>query len=56
MKRGAFSIARVSGDVSPADVASKPLAVEDLRKKVESVGAPKAEVGGHGRLQLASVF
>ena len=39
VKRGSFSIAHVSGDVNPAVVATKPLAVEDLRQKVESVGA-----------------
>ena len=38
VKRGSFSIAHVSGDVNPAVVATKPLAVEDLRQKVESVG------------------
>ena len=39
MKRGSLSIVRVSGDVNPAGVATKSLAVEDLRKRVESVGA-----------------
>ena len=34
VKRCSFSIVRVSGDVNPADVATKSLAVDDLRKKV----------------------
>ena len=38
-KRGACPIARVSGDVNPGGVATKLLAVEDFRKRVESVGA-----------------
>ena len=39
IRRGAFSLVQVPGTQNPADVGTKPLAVTELREKLELVGA-----------------
>ena len=39
VKRGFFKIVRMPGDMNPADVATKPMAVAELQDKIRLVNA-----------------